>query len=139
VSDGFAGALRAEHAAVYAYGALGARLGGNNRPLAYAGEVAHRSRRDALVIRMTAAAETPPPAEPGYAMEPPLTDAASALRLAVAVEERTALAWNAVLAEVTGDDRALALDALTDCALRAFRWRRAAGVEPGITAFPGRR
>ena len=59
-------------------------------------EAAHRDRRDALITRLAATA-TPPPAEPAYATPFPVTDRASALRLAVAVEDATAAAWRSVL------------------------------------------
>ena len=64
--------------------------------------------------------------------------AASALRLAVEIEHRAAGHWRAALAHTTGADRNRALAALTDCALRATRWRRAAGLTPVTVAFPGR-
>jgi hypothetical protein len=37
-----------------------------------------------------------------------------------------------------GSDRGSALDALTDAAVRATRWRRVGGVTPPTLPFPGR-
>ncbi|MEV5446989.1 DUF4439 domain-containing protein [Streptomyces sp. NPDC052644] len=37
----------------------------------------------------------------------------------------------------TGADRTRALNALTDCAVRATRWRRSAGITPLTVPFPG--
>jgi hypothetical protein len=42
-----------------------------------------------------------------------------------------------VLPAVTGTDRARALTALVDAAVRATGWRLAAGVAPATVPFPG--
>ena len=57
-----------------------------------------------------------PPDRAGYALPFPVTDRASALRLAVEVEERTAAHWRAALPATTGADRDQALAALVECA-----------------------
>jgi hypothetical protein len=132
-------ALRAEHAAIYAYGALGGRLDAATLPIAAQAEAAHRARRDALVLRLSGTGATPPVAEPAYALPSPVTDQPSALRLMVTVEERTAEVWCAALPDTTGTDRKLALDGLSDGAVHAARARRAAGISPAVVAFPGRR
>jgi hypothetical protein len=137
-SEALLGALAGEHAAIYAYGPIGARLSSRNAVEARAAERAHRDRRDALVLRLSSGEVTPPPAATAYTLPFPVTGKAAALRLAVQVEERTAALWRAALRETTGADRRLALDALTDCAVRATRFRRAAGVTPITVPFPGR-
>ncbi|SCE63994.1 ferritin-like domain-containing protein [Micromonospora mirobrigensis] len=131
-------ALTAEYAAIYAYGPIGVRLRDAARTAARAAEAAHRNRRDALVLQLTAAGVEVPADHAGYALPFPVTDRASALRLAVEIEDRTAGFWRAALAETEGADRNRALAALTDCALRATRWRRVAGVNPLTMPFPGR-
>jgi hypothetical protein len=131
-------ALAAEHAAVYAYGVLGARLTGRARSDAVAAEAAHRARRDALLLLLARSGATPSPAAPAYVLPFPVTDVASALRLAVLVEERTAAAWRAAVPATGHTDRTIAVAALTDCAVRAARWRLLA--RPGTPAtvpFPG--
>jgi hypothetical protein len=133
-----ADALRAEHAAIYAYGVLGPHLDGATMPFAVEAEAAHRRRRDALIVRLTSLHATAPAAEPAYAVPAAVTDQASALRLAITVEERCAGPWRAALPDLTGDDRALAADALIDCAVRATRARDIAGVRPATVPFPGR-
>jgi hypothetical protein len=133
-----ADALRAEHAAIYAYGAVGAHLDGAALDLAVQAEAAHRARRDALVVRLSGANVTPPPAEPAYALPSPVTDAPSALTLALTVEERTAVVWHAAVPDTTAADRKLAVEALSDCAVRATRVRRATGVQPSTVPFPGK-
>lgn len=131
--------LRAEHAAVYAYGVLGARLAPGNQPYAAQAEAAHRSRRDRLILRLAALNAPAPATEPAYELPAPVTDDGSALRLAILVEERCAAQWHQALDTLAGADRALAVDALTDCAVRATRARRLAGVNPAVVAFPGGR
>jgi hypothetical protein len=136
--DRLAAALAAEYAAIYGYGAAGARLDQATLPLVAQGEGAHRTRRDALLLRLTARGANPRPAEPAYALPSPVTDQPSALRLVVSIEERTAAVWLAALLDTTGDDRRLAVDALVDCAVRATRTRRAANINPATVPFPGR-
>ncbi|WP_326560349.1 ferritin-like domain-containing protein [Micromonospora sp. NBC_01796] len=131
-------ALAAEHAAIFAYGPIGVRLAGAAATDARAAEAAHRTRRDALVLLLTTGGGTAPAAAASYELPYPVTDPASALRLAVEIEERTGAVWRAALATTTGVERGRALDALTDCAVRATRWRRTAGVTPATVAFPGR-
>ncbi len=132
-----AAAIAAEHAAIFGYGPAGAHLEGAELDLAVQAEAAHRARRDALLLLLTGRGVTAPAAAPAYALPFQVTDRAAALKLAVTIEERTAAVWRAALPDTTGDDRSLALDALTDCALRAVRFRRAAGVAPATVAMPG--
>lgn len=133
-----AAAVVAEHAAIFGYGLVGARLDSATVALAQAAEAAHRSRRDAVVMRLTGRGAKAPVAEPAYALPAPVTDQASALKLAIMIEERTAATWRAALLDTTADDRRLAVDALVDCAIRATRLRRAANVTPATVTFPGR-
>jgi len=130
--------LAAENAALFAYGRLGVLLDAKGKEEARAAEVAHRARRDAIVLALDEAKASPAPAEPGYVLPFPLTDAASAQRLAAHVEEGVAANWRAVLRTVEGAQRKAALDAYSDAALRSTRWRRLAGVTPVTTPFPGR-
>ncbi|MFC4145437.1 ferritin-like domain-containing protein [Micromonospora mangrovi] len=137
-AEALSAALTAEYAAVWAYGVIGVRLTGTARNAARAAEAAHRARRDALILQLSSGGTPVPADRAGYALPYPVTDRAGALRLAVDVEERTAAFWRAALPHTGGADRNRALAALTDCALRATRWRRTAGVTPLTVAFPGR-
>ena len=130
-------ALAAEHAAIFGYGVAGARLDGAVQEAARQAEAAHRARRDELLARLSATGATPPPPEPAYALPFPVPDAASALRLAVYLEERTAAVWRHAVAGTESAQRQLALDALVDCAVRATRWRAAAGIAPATVPLPG--
>jgi rubrerythrin len=134
--EALAAALAAEHAAIYGYGVAGARLSGQQLAAVREAEQVHRARRDALFTRLTAASVTPPPAEPAYALPFPVTDAAGALRLAVHLEERTAAVWRHAVGATDGEQRKLALEALLDAAVRATRWRVAAGVSPATVPLP---
>ncbi|MEU4469846.1 ferritin-like domain-containing protein [Micromonospora sp. NPDC023888] len=136
--EALAAALSAEYAAIYAYGRIGVRLTGAAREAAHQAEAAHRSRRDALVVQLSATGGAVPPDRAGYALPFPVTDRVSALRLAAEVEERTAAHWRAALASTTGADRDQALAALVEYAVRATRWRKTAGVTPLTVPFPGR-
>lgn len=138
MNQALAAALAAEHAAIFAYGPIGVRLTGGARAQARAAEAAHRDRRDALFMSLSAGGAKAPAAAPAYVLPFPVTDKASALRLAIEVEERTAAAWRTALPTTTGDERSRALDGLTGCAVQATRWRRVAGVSPATVAFPGR-
>jgi hypothetical protein len=130
-------ALAAEYAAIFGYGVAGAHLAGDDQITARQAESAHRARRDALLVRLTTSNAAPPPADPAYALPFPVTDRPSALKLATQLEDASARVWHAALAATTGDDRSMAANALVDCAVRATRWRRIAGVMPATLTFPG--
>ncbi len=132
-------ALAAEEAAIYAYGLVGVNLPGRaDRAEARAAEAVHRNRRDVLVSRLAELGASTAPAPAGYDLPFEVTDRASALKLAIQVEDGVAQAWRASLPATDGADRATALGALTDAAVRATRWRRLAGVTPLTMPFPGR-
>ena len=130
--------LATEHAAIFGYGALGPYLGNAARASASASEAAHRERRDALGTRLIAAKAEPVPAERAYTLPFPVTNLASALKLALHLEERTAAAWRAAVPDLPTADRRLAVAALTDCAVRAARWRLLLTPNaPATVPFPG--
>jgi hypothetical protein len=132
-------ALAAEEAAIYAYGLIGVRLSKAGHIIeARAAESAHRARRDQVVSRLAQIQASTAPAPPGYRLPFPVTDQASAFKLAIHVEDGVAAAWRAVLPATQGAERGSALSALTDSAVRATRWRRLAEVSPVTLPFPGR-
>jgi hypothetical protein len=130
-------ALAAEHAAIFGYGVVGAYVSGAARDSARQAETAHRDRRDQVALRIEAAGGAIVGAQGSYALPFPVNDASSAVRLAAQLEEGTAGAWREALSGTTGEDRALALDALIACAVQATRWRKAAGISPTTVTFPG--
>lgn len=120
-------ALAAEHAAVYAYGVIGAVLRDEDAA-ATAGYAAHRGRRDQLMARLGSGAVA---AEPAYAMPFDVDTARQARRLGRVVEQRCAAVYADVVSRTTGEARMLAANALTECAVRGLGW----GADP--SPFPG--
>ncbi|MFB6892743.1 ferritin-like domain-containing protein [Kitasatospora sp. NPDC056327] len=127
----FQDALSAEHAAVYGYGVVGARLPDAQRTDARTALAAHQARRDAWQRLLTGTGATPAPAAAGYQLPFPVTDAAAATRLAAHLETRLTTVYADLVATAPTTRRTLAADALRECALRATRW----GAAP--TPFPG--
>lgn len=128
--------LAAEHAAVYAYGTLGARLDVATRARARTASDAHRARRDALASALRAAGQSAPGALGAYDVA--VANPTEAVTLAVRVEEGVGVRWRDL---VGGTDdpavRATAVAGLTDTAVRAAQWRRLLGLSPVTVALPG--
>jgi hypothetical protein len=137
--DALQGALAAEHAAIWAYGLVEAFVpGALNAQLTEAAS-AHQARRNAAERVLIDAGASPVPPEPGYLTPEPVTDAASALRLAITAETDATAAWRSVIerSQADPDLRGAALDALTEAAVRATRWRATANLSPLTVPFPG--
>jgi hypothetical protein len=154
-------ALAAEQAAAFGYGTLGPRLNpGQHVLLARTCQQAHRARVDSTSAVLatltspatgpaTAPAPSPSPAAssqpPDYQLPFPVTDDASAQRLAIVLEESTASAWRYLLATLADAQteagstsaRVTALAALTESAVQAVRWRRILSPTQASVAFPG--
>jgi hypothetical protein len=128
--------LEAEHAAVYGYGVLGARLDEDTRRLALLAYDSHRARRDQLAARLRERGGDPAPPPPAYDVA--VASPADALALAVRLEEGLAQRWRDLVA---GTDerplRELAVAGLQECAVRAAQWRTRAGTAPATVALPG--
>lgn len=131
-------ALRAEHAAVYAYGIVAAYSNPTRAGRVAADTAAHRATRDATIDALSAASVAAPGTELGYTLPFPVTDPTTAIRLAATIEADTAVAWRSVIERAQSEPtRASAVDALTESALRAAHWRAVLGVAPPTVAFPG--
>jgi hypothetical protein len=131
-------ALGAEHAALWVYGLVSAFLPGDYDAALQEGSNAHRARRDATELLLSGAGQSPRSAEAAYVTPQPVTDQASAIVVLALAETDVTVAWRAVLERT--DDRTLrsgALGGLTDAAVRATRWRRAAGQAPATPPLPG--
>ncbi|MER5888780.1 ferritin-like domain-containing protein [Streptomyces sp. NPDC001941] len=124
-------ALAAEHAAVYGYGVVGARIGDARRAEAESAHAAHRARRDALERTVRDLGGAPVASAAAYALPFEVADAAAALRLAAVLEDRIADVWSDVVRAARGPLRRDAAGALREAAVRAARWRG------GGVAFPG--
>jgi hypothetical protein len=131
-------ALGAEHAALWVYGLVSAFLPDSFNAAVTEGTTGHRARRDTTELLLADAGKTPQPAEPAYVPPQPVTDQKSAIAVLVIAESDTTVAWRAVLERTDDADlRRSALEALTAAAVRAVRWRRAAGQTPAAPPFPG--
>ncbi|WP_031074796.1 DUF4439 domain-containing protein [Streptomyces sp. NRRL S-118] len=135
--DAVQAALAAEHAAVYGYGVVGARVGEDRRAEATAAYAAHRARRDALVRTVRDLGAKPAAAAAGYALPFAVPDAAAAVRLAAELEDRIAGVYADLVRAAEGPLRREAAGALREAAVRAVRWRGSGVAFPGLAERPG--
>lgn len=126
-----ADALAGEHAAVYAYGVVGAQAGRSYRRAAADRLVAHGLQRDLLAGQLSTVGATPPPAQPAYALPFEVRTVVDARRLAAHVELALAATYADLVAASAPRRRSQAARWLAQCAVAAHRW----GGPP--RAFPG--
>ncbi|NMN99827.1 ferritin-like domain-containing protein [Gordonia sp. TBRC 11910] len=139
-TDALGTAVDAEHAAVYTYGVLTAFTTGAQRDAVATYIAEHRARRDELNQALVAAGAPARTTAPGYIIPLAVTNSATAARAALDAEQDTAQAYRSLAEHAdTEKIRRLAVDGLTECALRAAFWREAAGIRPVTTALPGTR
>ena len=125
------GVLAAEHTAVYGFGVVGAMLTGSGQSAARGAWLAHEHQRDSLTAEIAGMGATPVAAAPGYALPFPVTDAASARRLATTLEDGVTSAYLAMVALSDPAMRTLGAKMMQASANRASIWS-------GTTiAFPG--
>jgi len=129
--DGLRKVLEAEHAAVYAYGVVGARTGGARRRQATAAFDAHRARRDRLRELIVARGGTPAEPAPGYDLPFAVRTDEDCVRLAALIENRVTAAYLELVAVGDAALRDMAARAMQESATRAYRW------QPEIPDFPG--
>lgn len=129
-------ALRAENAALWAY-ALVAGGDPDNAETVTTVLAAHLQRRDNTAGILLDGGVTPTPPASAYTA-PAVTDAASARKLALTIEQDCTTAWQAV---VTATDRAAlrasASVALNEAAIHLVQWRQIAKANPATLPFPG--
>jgi hypothetical protein len=125
-------ALAAEHAAVYGYGVIGARVSASRQVEARAAYDAHRARRDTLRRTVSDLGGTPVAAEPAYALPFPVPDSAAAVRLAAELEDRVAAVYADVVRAASDDLRGEAAGWLREAAVRSVRWRGESVAFPGL-------
>ena len=128
--------LAGENACVYSYGLIGAHLTGSRRAEARADLAQHTSARDVLRHVLVSRQATPAPAAAAYSPPFPVTDSASAVRLAALIEDRLALIWaDLVAAAKAGGDESVtraAVAAVAACAVRSTRWSGHCQAFPGL-------
>lgn len=131
-------ALAAEHAAVYGYGVVGARIGEKRRAEARAAYDAHRARRDALNRTIRDLDGDPEPARPAYALPFEVPDTEAATRLAAELEDRVAGVYADLVRAAEGTQRRDAAAALREAAIRSARWRGSGVAFPGLAEHADR-
>ena len=124
-------ALAAEHAAVYGYGVVGALLPGNEQGIAMSYWMLHQDARDTLTAMIAGLGATPIASSAAYDLPFQVSDAASARRLAVYIEDGVTRAYLAVVAVSDARFRAFGALAMQGPAGRATAW------SGQTTAFPG--
>jgi Domain of unknown function (DUF4439) len=132
-------ALGAEHAAIWCYSLAVAFLVEPQQSQARRDAAVHRELRSRIEQTLTQVGQRPVSAQPAYATPQPVTDPASAARLAVVAETDCLASWRALM-EHTSDQglRGAGLTALIDATARCARWRTAVGATPAVPVFPGR-
>jgi hypothetical protein len=128
------GALAAEHAAVYGYGVVGAMLAGRLESEARACWLAHQEARDTLEAMLVKLGATPAAASPAYRLPFAVTGAASAVRLAVVLEDGVVRAYLGIVAVTDPTLRSFGALAMQPPANRAVGWRGSTVAFPGMPA-----
>lgn len=135
--DAAQAALAAEHAAVYGYGVVGARVAEDRAGQAREAYDAHRARRDTLRRYVRELGGKPEPAAAGYALPFAVPDGAAAVRLAAELEDRLAGVYADLVRASTGRRRREAAGALREAAVRSVRWKGSGVAFPGLTERGG--
>lgn len=129
--------MAAEHAALWAYGLVAAydpAVQGTVTTMV----TSHQGVRDTAANLIVQGGATPVGPAPAYTTPVTLTNAKSALQLALVIETDCSQAWYGVVG-ATDDStlRGTALSALTDCAMRMVTWRQTADDTVVTVPFPG--
>jgi hypothetical protein len=131
--DGLQTALAAEHAAIYGYGVVGARLRGTQQQAARGIWAAHRSRRDKLIGFISALGTKPVAASAAYKLPVQVTSARTAAQLGGLLEDGVIAAYLVLAGADDPKLRRFAAQAMQEAMTREIRWR---GSAPA-TSFPG--
>jgi Domain of unknown function (DUF4439) len=126
--------LRAEDAAVYGYGVVGAHLTGTALAAATSDWIAHQVARDSLEAMLRSAGIQPDAAAAAYRLPHPVRSPAEAMSLAVTLEDRVATAYLGLVALPGAAIRELGARAVTAAAIRAASWRGKTVAFPGFPA-----
>ena len=130
-------ALAAEHAAMYCYGVIGARMSAAAHPGLYTtmldGFRLHRKRRDQLTSMINARGAEPVAAQVDYRMDDPLGNATELNNAALRVERRIARTFGQLIESTAGAERRWALVALDQTAVRQVELRGTPEMFPGTT------
>jgi hypothetical protein len=131
-------AIATTQAAIYGYGIVSAHSVPDMNYLVSSSMTAHRKQREQALAMLAARSVDAPLPAAGYQLPMDVDNPTDAANLAVRMEEDAAVAWRAVVEQATDDqERAFAVGALADSAVRAARWSRVLGATPITVAFPG--
>lgn len=114
-------ALRAEHAAVYGYGFIGAHCAGKDRERSYECLDAHRTKRDTLRGELVRLSVDPAASKSVYAL-PDATDQDTLDTFATELEERTTHGYLRLAAADDVALRDLAARSLQEATIRGLTW-----------------
>jgi hypothetical protein len=131
-------AVANEHGVIYGYGLVSAHTTPDLNDLVADSMAGHRELREEAIARLRARKATAPLPAVGYQLPLVVDSPTDAAKLALRMEEDSAVAWRAVLEQAsTGEDRTFAVTALTECAITAAKWRDVLKLSPTTVAFPG--
>jgi len=139
VESALQAALSVEHQVVYGYGLAAAHLSGPRYTAGLAALAEAKARRDRLADLLRRHGQIPAPAAPAYVPPRPVTNAATAVALCLALEHAAeGAAWDLVAASSPGDAvRTLGVKWLGAAAVRATKWAGAtATAEPPLPGRP---
>jgi hypothetical protein len=126
-------ALAAEHATIYGYGIVGARLHGAQQRTAMDLWTAHRAKRDKLIGFLSALGVQPVSAAPAYKLPVQVTSTRTATQLGGTLEDGVLSGYLGLSGADDPKLRRFAAQAMQEAMTRRVRWR---GSAPA-TAFPG--
>jgi hypothetical protein len=126
------GALAAENAAIFGYGAAGAHLTGSSLAAAEQDWTGHHEARDALAAMISRRGATPAAAQAFYQLPFRVHDAASARALAAHLEEGVTSAYLGLVAVSDQGLRRFGALAMQAAARRAAFWRGSTEAFPGL-------
>ena len=128
--------LAGEHAAVYVYGVVGARVSASEQPdlwrRAHDAYTLHRDRRDHLLTMVKAAGADPVAAEVSYALPNEARTPTQLESVALETEQRCAAVYADMVGSTSGANRQWALEALEDAAVRLLGFGGKAEPFPGV-------
>jgi hypothetical protein len=131
-------AVANEHGVIYGYGLVSAHSTPDVNDLVSDVMAGHRELREEAIARLAGRNVPAPLPAAGYELPIEVDSPADAAKLALRMEEDSAVAWRAVLEKATtSEDRTFAVTALTQCAVTAAKWRDVLKLVPNTVAFPG--
>jgi hypothetical protein len=131
-------AVANEHGVIYGYGLVSAHTTPDLNDLVADAMAGHRELREEAIARLRGRKTTAPLPAVGYQLPLVVDSPTDAAKLALRMEEDSAVAWRAVLEQASnGEDRTFAVMALTECAITAAKWRDVLKLSPTTVAFPG--